>query len=186
MEGGGGGSPYSSYNGTPVTGTFTPSAIQSPYLSAGAGAPGSPSLLPPGTPGSAVGLGYPQSTFGPPPTPGSMARASSLGPPPPRTPGYSPSHTPRSPSVGFAGQQAQQGNGTYASPAPPPYSPLVPTHDATAQGGATSAPGTPGAAYASFPSHGHGHSGSVDGGNNANGNGVRVGPPPPRGGKKDD
>ncbi|KAF8885851.1 endoplasmic reticulum vesicle transporter-domain-containing protein [Gymnopilus junonius] len=76
----GGESPYSSYNGTPVTGAFTP-GLQSPYLSTTA--PGSP-LPPPGTPGSAVGLGYPSSTFGP-PTPG--GRTASLGPPPPRTPG---------------------------------------------------------------------------------------------------
>jgi hypothetical protein len=58
-------SPYGSYANTPVTGTFSPPNIQSPYLSSTT----LNSMLPPSAPGtpnpssSNVGLGFPSSTF---------------------------------------------------------------------------------------------------------------------------
>ena len=83
MEGGSG-SPYSSYNNTPLLNGF-PSAngLPSPYTNSGPSAPTTPH--PPGTPGSAS-LGYPSSPFAPIPSPGGIRASASLGPPP-RTPG---------------------------------------------------------------------------------------------------
>ncbi|KAF8963124.1 endoplasmic reticulum vesicle transporter-domain-containing protein [Flammula alnicola] len=148
MEGGDGLSPYSSYNGTPVTGAFSPS-IQSPFMHASN--PNSPN---PGAPGS-VGLGYPSGTFGP-PTPGAMRTSSSLGPP--RTPS---GFTPRTSSTG-------NGNGL-------PYSPLpsgAATHGSSAAGDVShfeSVPSTPAASYATFPPTPNPAT---------NGNGFHMAPPP--------
>lgn len=125
MEGNGNGSPYASYNGTPVAGAFSP-GVHSPYLTS---TPASPL---PGTPAS-VGLGYPSGTFGPsgpPPTPG-LRSASSLGPP--RTPSYAPQ------------AQRASSNGTPYSPMPASAAPDVTSF------GNVSVPGTP-ASYATFPS----------------------------------
>jgi len=82
MEGGGS-SPYSSYNNTPLlTGFPSSSGLPSPYIHSATSAPSTPQ---PGTPGS-VGLGYPSSPFGPIPSPGGIRASASLGPSP-RTPG---------------------------------------------------------------------------------------------------
>ena len=83
MEGGGS-SPYSSYNNTPLLSAFpSSSGPPSPYINSGTSAPSTPL---PGTPGSVVGLGFPSSPFGPnmpSPGPGGMRASSSLGPPSP-------------------------------------------------------------------------------------------------------
>ena len=81
---GGGSSPYSSYNNTPVLSGFaSPSGLPSPYVNSGTSAPSTPN---PGTPGS-IGLGYPSGTFGPRSlSPAGIRASASLGPPP-RTPG---------------------------------------------------------------------------------------------------
>lgn len=129
--------PYASYAPTPVTGAFAPPA--SPYLqSAG------PSTAPPH---SAVGMGFPSSTFGPGPAPGTPGvnghgghlRTPSLLGGPPRTP-----RTPYTSSL--------QANG--GTPPPPP-------------GGAGELPGTP--SYALFPptpnpanGNGNGHGGFAE------------------------
>jgi len=81
MEGGGS-SPYSSYNNTPLLSGFPSPGTLSPYINSATSAPSTPN---PGTPGS-VGLGYPSGSFGPIPSPGGIRASASLGPPP-RTPG---------------------------------------------------------------------------------------------------
>ncbi|KAF9557098.1 DUF1692-domain-containing protein [Agrocybe pediades] len=127
MEGSNG-SAYSSYNGTPVAGAFSPGVL-SPYGTSSmmASVPNSPM---PGTP-----------AFGPPPTPGGLRSAvSNLGPP--RTPSV---YSPRSVSNGSV-----NGNGAT------PYSPL-PTGVATTGNSAApdvssfgSIPPTP-SSYATYP-----------------------------------
>ncbi|KXN91763.1 Endoplasmic reticulum-Golgi intermediate compartment protein 2 [Leucoagaricus sp. SymC.cos] len=89
LEGGNSSSPYASYAPTPVSGAFASPGMPSPYLQSNAGG----SAVPPPPPGSAVGLGFPSSTFGSAPgTPaaganghGHMRTPSLLGGPP-RTP----------------------------------------------------------------------------------------------------
>ena len=82
MEGGSG-SPYSSYNNTPLLSGFVSSGgLPSPYINSATSAPSTPL---PGTPGS-LGVGYPSSPFGPIPSPGGIRASASLGPSP-RTPG---------------------------------------------------------------------------------------------------
>jgi len=78
MEGGNG-SPYSSYNNTPLPSPYFNSATSVPSASA-------PSTPHPGTPGS-LGLGHPSGPFGPSiPSPGGIRASVSLGPSP-RIPG---------------------------------------------------------------------------------------------------
>jgi hypothetical protein len=151
MEGGSG-SPYSSYNTTPVTGGFSPSTAPSPF---------NPHHSMPNTPNPGMGLGYPSSTFGPsgiPPTPG--ARSATLNSATLAPPSRSPLIPGRSLSSGL------------------PYSPLPTgaTHGSSAAPDVTgfaSVPATPGASYAMFPA-------SPDPANEGttNGNGFHMAPPP--------
>ncbi|KAL4255233.1 DUF1692-domain-containing protein [Pleurotus pulmonarius] len=111
------GSPYSSYAGTPMSAAFgSPNIAGSPYLNSPAmtGPPMSPA------PHSSVGLGFPSSSFGPPPSSPMYHSASH----PPRTPAspatFGPPPVSRSPSNGSApGRLAPTPVSAYGFPSTP-------------------------------------------------------------------
>ncbi|KAF9525798.1 DUF1692-domain-containing protein [Crepidotus variabilis] len=158
-----GGSPYSSYAGTPVLGAFSPGVPVSPYLNP---MPGTPQSVP-GTPGgirSASGGLYP----GPPPrSPASFGPRSASGG----------SNYPSSPLPTAA---------TFGSNAPPGSAPINGSQEHLGNGfengnghGLASVPPTPGVGYASYPVPPP--PGSANGSN-----GFSMTPPPKRMAKKDD